>query len=94
MSIKKGKFRVLDDGLLVFYCQGCKTHHWINTDASKSPHWNFNGNYYKPTITPSIHVTTPNKCCHSFVSDGKIQYLNDCYHELKGQTVELEDMEE
>jgi len=27
--------------------------------------------------------------CHSFVTDGKIQYLSDCTHELAGQTVEL-----
>lgn len=29
--------------------------------------------------------------CHSFVTDGKIRYLNDCTHHLKGKTVELED---
>ncbi|PPC99500.1 MAG: ammonia monooxygenase [Methylotenera sp.] len=27
--------------------------------------------------------------CHSFVTDGKIQYLGDCTHELAGQTIEL-----
>lgn len=30
--------------------------------------------------------------CHSFVRDGKIQYLNDCSHELAGQTVDLPEM--
>jgi len=29
--------------------------------------------------------------CHSFVTDGKIKYLDDCTHHLKGQTVELLD---
>lgn len=29
--------------------------------------------------------------CHSFITDGKIQYLNDCTHDLKGQTVDLPD---
>jgi hypothetical protein len=28
--------------------------------------------------------------CHSFVRDGMIQYLGDCTHHLKGQTVELD----
>lgn len=28
--------------------------------------------------------------CHSFVRDGKIQFLNDCTHELAGKTVEME----
>lgn len=27
--------------------------------------------------------------CHSFVRDGRIQFLSDCTHELRGQTVEL-----
>lgn len=27
--------------------------------------------------------------CHSFITDGKIQFLDDCTHELKGQTVDL-----
>lgn len=27
--------------------------------------------------------------CHSFVTDGRIQFLDDCTHELAGQTVEL-----
>lgn len=38
----------------------------------------------------------PFKCgiCHSFVTDGKIQYLGDCTHELAGQTVEMEAPEE
>lgn len=32
--------------------------------------------------------------CHSFVRDGKIQFLNDCTHDLAGQTVELPDVED
>ena len=27
--------------------------------------------------------------CHSFVTDGRIQYLGDCTHALAGQTVEI-----
>ena len=29
--------------------------------------------------------------CHSFINDGKIQYLGDCTHKLAGQTIELPD---
>ncbi|QHG70144.1 DUF6527 family protein [Ensifer adhaerens] len=38
----------------------------------------------------------PFKCsvCHSFVTDGRIQFLGDCTHELAGQTVEIPDWEE
>lgn len=31
--------------------------------------------------------------CHSFITDGNINYLADCTHELKGQTIELPDVE-
>lgn len=31
--------------------------------------------------------------CHSFVREGKIQFLNDCTHKLAGQTVELPNIE-
>jgi hypothetical protein len=31
--------------------------------------------------------------CHSFVRDGKIEFLSDCTHELKGKTVDLESVE-
>lgn len=33
------------------------------------------------------------RVCHSFVTDGKIQFLDDCTHSLKGQTVELPDVD-
>jgi hypothetical protein len=29
--------------------------------------------------------------CHSYVTDGRIEYLSDSTHELRGQTVELPD---
>jgi Family of unknown function (DUF6527) len=29
--------------------------------------------------------------CHSFITDGKIQFLDDCTHELAGKTVLLPD---
>ncbi|MBM3603622.1 MAG: ammonia monooxygenase [Alphaproteobacteria bacterium] len=34
------------------------------------------------------------RTCHSFVRDGQIQFLNDCTHQLAGQTVPLPDLGE
>lgn len=38
----------------------------------------------------------PSMCylCHSFVTDGRIQFLGDCTHALAGQTVDLLAMED
>ena len=35
-------------------------------------------------------IKTPR--CHSFVRNGKIQYLNDCTHALAGKTVDMEEI--
>lgn len=32
--------------------------------------------------------------CHSFVIDGRIQFLGNCMHKLAGQTVDLPDWED
>lgn len=30
--------------------------------------------------------------CHTFITDGRVQYLGDCTHHLAGQTVDLPDL--
>jgi hypothetical protein len=94
--MKKGKLRVTEDGMLCFYCPACKRMHGVYVDESKLVNWGFNGDYDKPTFSPSIKVEMwnhPDKSdiCHSFVRNGKIQYLSDCTHDLAGQTVDMVD---
>jgi len=74
-----------------FYCPGCEMVHAINTHPTIQ--WTYNNNPEKPTFSPSILVTLdyPEEkfICHSFVTDGNIQFLSDCTHKLKSQTVPL-----
>jgi hypothetical protein len=39
-------------------------------------------------------VGCTDEVCHSFVTDGRIQFLSDCTHSLSGQTVDLVDFDE
>jgi len=73
-----------------FWCPGCKGYHRIPFENGPVT-WDFNGDVDAPTISPSILTDghRPERRCHSFVRSGKIQFLNDCGHELAGQTVEL-----
>src|SRR5665648_562636 len=69
--------------------------------ASKNGVWTFNGDFDKPTIWASVLTRSYRKNdnngaynveidrCHSFITDGMIQFLDDCQHSLVGQTVEL-----
>lgn len=95
------------DGRLSFRCPGCDRWHGINVGEGTGPRWTWNGSVEKPTFTPSILVTYPAKpdanedfkewrtarVCHSFVTDGRIQFLGDCTHALAGQTVDVPDFD-
>lgn len=111
-------------------CPGCGCHCLPTAETpedalpSNKARWGFNGNFDRPTFTPSILARwyemseeserrldageqapltgamrpdgTPERrwpgrdmVCHSFVTDGRIQFLDDCTHALRGQTVDL-----
>ncbi|AMS41145.1 Ammonia monooxygenase [Aminobacter aminovorans] len=117
--MKRGVLRTGDGGRLLFRCPGCNEAHQVQVGDGPGPRWGFNGDYARPTFTPSVLLKTghycagqegkdcwctyearigkpsPFKCtvCHSFVTDGRIQFLNDCTHALAGQTVPLPDFE-
>jgi len=39
----------------------------------------------------NVKVPVVDRICHTFVTDGRIQFLGDCTHALAGQTVDLPD---
>ena len=86
----------LPDARYGFKCPGCKSYHQIPTSGDNA--WGFNNNVDSPTFTPSILVNSPqgrgkpDYICHSFVTDGRVQFLADCSHALAGQTVDLSDI--
>ena len=80
--------------LYVFHCPGCDTSHPFEVGAPNGRGWMWNGSMNAPTFSLSLLVNSgTDKCCHSFVADGKIQFLNHCHHHLAGQTVDLPEWE-
>ncbi|GLU91347.1 DUF6527 family protein [Agromyces sp. NBRC 114283] len=71
-----------------FWCPGCDMAHCINDTM-----WSFNGDLERPTFQPSVLVQggAADVHCHSFVTDGRIQFLTDSRHALAGKTVDLPD---
>ena len=111
------KAKMTNQGSLRFLCPGCGESHDVNI-AEGHPGWEFNGDFERPTLSPSVLVRRGHYCnnppvpgdcacdfqqrfpdeepwdwpcgvCHSFVRDGRIEFLTDCTHALAGQTVEL-----
>lgn len=97
----KNKLEKCGNDHYMFMCPGCKDYHVI---AARGPQaWKWNESMDKPTFYPSYLTWYESKGrpherasfrCHSWITDGKIQFLDDCSHELKNQTVELPDAEE
>lgn len=85
-----------------FLCPGCKRPHYCTIKPHSNQlgaSWDFNGDIENPTFSPSVlqkiewtnRPERPVEICHSFVRNGKIEFLGDCTHELAGKTVEMLD---
>ena len=97
------KISIASNNFAIFECPGCKESHGIPIAGDHA--WGWNGSIESPTFTPSILVRYPanpdaieefkewrtERRCHSFVTDGRIQFLGDCTHSLAGHTVDLPD---
>lgn len=102
MTDQSGYFRLLEakgphEFDRAFYCPGCECNHGINAG------WTVTYTDNKPTVNPSILVrwtkyfdykNDPTKfkdmVCHSFIRNGKIEFLSDSTHALAGKTVDME----
>jgi hypothetical protein len=77
----------------VYFCPGCGHDHFVRLRD-----WTFNGSLEKPTFRPSVLLKYEENgkemVCHSFVQNGKIIYLDDCTHGLKGKIVEMDEIKE
>lgn len=61
--------------------------------AVQTSSWHWNGDVDKPTLKPSVLNTRPGFRCHSFITDGIVDFLRDTTHELSGQKVPLLDVD-
>lgn len=79
---------------MMHVCPGCdEVHGYMIASPDGGPVWQFNGDFDKPTFTPSMLRSSPHRdrVCHYFITDGKIQFCGDSTHHLSGQTVDLPD---
>lgn len=89
------------EAMVHFRCPGCDDNHQIRVGTwtwngdldlpTFSPSVLVKGYGYPHGIDPAPgEVQKPGPTvCHSFVADGRIQFLGDCTHWLAGQTVDL-----
>ena len=80
-----------DDTRVSFFCPGCDDVHQVRIGSSHG--WTWNENVVHPTFSPSVLVQGAGLVCHSFVTEGRIQYLADSTHAMAGQTVDLPEWE-
>jgi hypothetical protein len=83
---------------VLFDCPGCGFLHAVRVDGKSRPNWAWNRSLEAPTFQPSVLVSWEMhgkpRICHSFVTDGRIQFLGDCTHALANQTIDLPNIED
>lgn len=87
--------RTGEKGAMVWiWCPGCKEAHALEVENKTKACWDWNGSEERPTFSPSLlaAIRGPRGHCHSFIKEGKIQFLGDCTHELRSQTVDLPEL--
>lgn len=85
---------------IYFWCPACSDLHWVSVDRPDWTGWRWNGDEEDPTFNPSLRVWRYYEVagkrlvdvCHFFVRDGVIEYLDDCTHRMKNQSVAMVDI--
>lgn len=72
-----GKVRINSGGQTEILCPGCKTTHTLNIDPSKKPCWEFNGDFEKPTFSPSILERSGHYCWNDGKDPSECMFCND-----------------
>ena len=90
------------------WCPGCGCGHcfWCGPGFDHPARWEFNGNYEKPSFSPSlrqfvlitdddgvpVNPRQEQTVCHLHVTDGEVRYCGDNPHKLNNQTVPMQDI--
>lgn len=79
------------------WCPGCDQAHrpmiaGVNGDQASGPCWEWNGrddDHFGIEPSLLVHATEISPLCHSFIRDGRWEFLGDSTHALAGQTVPM-----
>jgi len=85
------KIKCKDGNRYSFLCTGCDCYHGVIISEKG---WSFNEDMEKPTFKPSLLSITGEKRCHLYVEKGNLRFLNDCTHDLAGQVIEMENIDD
>jgi hypothetical protein len=103
-GLPAGEDRELLGWVLQVWCPGCyAAKGWgglhqvgvvVNGEKAYGQQWEWDGVLEPLTVSPSLLVTAPPtpRVCHSFIRDGRWEYLTDSTHPLAGQTVDMVDL--
>jgi hypothetical protein len=73
----------------LWFCPGCNEEHAFAIKEEGGNH-QFNMDLENPTVSPSLVADfVEGRKCHTYIKEGIIEFLDDCWHELKGSKVEL-----
>jgi len=99
----RGLLRILENNEVAFWCPGCESAHVVDerwqfngnydlptfTPSYKSLYRHPKGCTKDNPAPLGYAGDYATEVCHSYVTEGRIRFLEDCTHRLKNQTVLL-----
>lgn len=82
------------DPAYLFFCPACRCAHgvWVERPCRTGASWTVTGaDTDKPTIEPSLRISSEKPECHLNVTNGMLVYHEDCKHEYAGKTIPMVD---
>lgn len=84
-------------GEIWHFCPACNEIHRyaVGEPFNNGAKWKYDEKHESPTLTPSMNIVVgPDDdgrrfICHYWIKAGRIEYLQDCTHALRGLTVPL-----
>lgn len=72
----------------IYRCPACECDHYVRVNGPH-PVWTWNSSMEKPTLQPSVRVSSRDKVCHYMMKEGRFEYCTDSTHKMAGQTIDM-----
>lgn len=84
---------------IAHWCPACKCFHAFTLYPLRAAHtqWLFNNNLVEPSFQPDNRIRIEDEkegdyVCHYRLHEGRIEYLEDCTHAMRGKNIMLPDI--
>jgi hypothetical protein len=79
-------------GRYMHWCPGCAAPHFIDLGRDEDGRKvEYNADFARPTFSPDLRARADQGLCHYHLTDGRLEFMADSWHDLRGTVQPLPD---